>query len=93
MVMVIMMYDFDWSDLNVLDWGSSNLLAVALGTTVYVFDVARGDIQQLCDVEAEEGEGPQYVSSLRWDQTGQQIAVATNMAEIKVGLMSGRQIK
>ena len=70
-----------------LDWSSSNFLAVALGTAVYIFDVARGDIQQLCDVEVEEGEGPQYVSSLRWDQTGQHIAVATNRAEIKVKLV------
>ncbi len=69
-----------------LDWNNSDLLAVALAGSVYIFDVARGDVQQLCDVEEEEeGVESRYVSSLRWDQSGKQLTVATNNAEIKVG--------
>ena len=67
-----------------LDWSSQDLLGVALGGAVYIFDVPRGDIQQLCDVEEEE---PLYVTSLRWDPVGKHLAVATNNAEIKVTIV------
>lgn len=35
--------------LNVLDWGATNLLAIALGGCVYLWDAASGNIEELCE--------------------------------------------
>lgn len=34
--------------LNLIDWGSTNQVAVALGCVVYLWNADSGDIQQLC---------------------------------------------
>lgn len=68
----------DWY-LNLISWNSSNILAVALNSTVYLWNATSGDIA--CLLQLPEGE---YVSSLSWIQEGNQIAVgtSTNMVEI-----------
>ena len=39
--------------LNLLDWGSSNVLAIALGTTVYLWDASNGSTSELVTVDDE----------------------------------------
>jgi len=60
--------------LNLLDWSkSADLLAVALDQSVYVWTPATGDINHLCEFETASN----YVSSVRWIEDGNQIAIGT----------------
>ncbi|KAL8170575.1 hypothetical protein V2J09_022379 [Rumex salicifolius] len=66
--------------LNLLDWGSSNVVAVALGNTVYLWDAADGSTSEL--VSFDEDKGP--VSSVSWAPDGQHIAVGLNSSEVQL---------
>ena len=39
--------------LNLLDWGSSNVLAIALGNTVYLWDGSNGSTSELVTIDDE----------------------------------------
>lgn len=56
--------------LNLMDWGSTNSLAIALSQTVYLWNASGGDIQQLLATENES-----YVTSVNWAGDGRHIAV------------------
>lgn len=47
--------------LNLVDWSSSNILAVALGQAVYIWNACTSTVSQLCDL----GEDNQ-VTSVSW---------------------------
>lgn len=51
--------------LNLVDWSPNNILAIALGTHVYLWNAATGQIDQLLELE-----GMDYVCSLSWIQDG-----------------------
>ena len=65
--------------LNLLDWGSSNSVAVALNQTVYLWNAGSGDIQQLLALEGDD-----YVTSVSWAADGKHLAVglSNNLAQI-----------
>jgi cell division cycle protein 20 (cofactor of APC complex) len=56
--------------LNLMDWGSTNSVAIALSQTVYLWNASGGDIQQLLATE-----GDSYVTSVNWAGDGRHIAV------------------
>ncbi|CAG5093872.1 Similar to CDC20: Cell division cycle protein 20 homolog (Homo sapiens) [Cotesia congregata] len=56
--------------LNLVDWSPSNILAVALGSTVYLWNAASGTIEQLFELENNE-----VVCSVAWIQEGPYLAV------------------
>eukprot|EP00164_Ancoracysta_twista_P005535 GFYU01007591.1.p1 GENE.GFYU01007591.1~~GFYU01007591.1.p1 ORF type:complete len:434 (-),score=81.61 GFYU01007591.1:114-1415(-) len=64
--------------LNLLDWGSNNILAVALGNTVYLWNSDTGKVQKLMQTMAMDD----YISSVQWMQTGNCLAIGTNTAEV-----------
>mmetsp|Transcript_26699 Transcript_26699/g.70115 ORF Transcript_26699/g.70115 Transcript_26699/m.70115 type:complete len:460 (-) Transcript_26699:483-1862(-) len=66
--------------LNLLDWSSSNVLAVALGTTVYLWNAATGAIEQLCET-TREGD---HITSVSWSPDGSRLAVGTHHAEVQL---------
>lgn len=66
--------------LNLLDWSSQNLLAVALHNSVYLWDATRGDITLLLTLEHEED----YVCSLSWTKEGSYLAVGTSDSNVQV---------
>jgi cell division cycle protein 20 (cofactor of APC complex) len=68
------------TDLNVLDWGRGDQLAVALGGSVYLLDTKKGGINNLCELQPNS----LYVSSLQWNRTGKYLAVGTSDAEVQV---------
>ena len=68
--------------LNLIDWGSTNQVAVALGCTVYLWNADSGDIQQLCQTDPNNSDD--YVTSVQWGQDGKHIAVGTNDAEVQI---------
>ena len=68
--------------LNLIDWGSSNQVAVALGGVVYLWNAESGDITQLMQTSPENEDD--YVTSVQWGQDGKHIAVGTNAAEVQI---------
>ena len=68
--------------LNLIDWGSTNQVAVALGCTVYLWNADSGDIQQLCQTSQDNEDD--YVTSVQWGADGKHIAVGTNGAEVQI---------
>ena len=62
--------------LNLLDWSSSNVLAVALGGEVYLWDAATGTIDLLCELSTP-GDA---VTSVQWMADGAHVAIGTNSA-------------
>jgi cell division cycle protein 20 (cofactor of APC complex) len=62
--------------LNLISWSDTNVLAVALAQTVYLWNAATGDIQELCTFDG----GPNsYVTSVAWVQEGgAHLAVGTS---------------
>lgn len=60
--------------LNLLSWSDTNVLAVALSQTVYLWNASTGGIQELCSVD--EGS---HISSVSWvQQGGAHLAVGTS---------------
>jgi len=62
---------------NLLSWNDSNVIAVALSQTVYLWDATSGDIQELCTLES--GGADDHISSVSWVQEGgTHLAVGTS---------------
>lgn len=70
-------------DLNLIDWSFSNILAVALGTSVYLWNADSGAIEQLMDLE-----GVDYVTSLSWIPNGSLLAIGTALGPVQVCKMA-----
>ncbi|GLV44001.1 fizzy [Carabus blaptoides fortunei] len=65
--------------LNLMDWSANNLLAVALGSNVYLWNAGTGNIEQLPELE-----GNDYVCSLSWIQEGDYLAVGTTTGTVEL---------
>ncbi|KAI3929184.1 hypothetical protein MKX01_006420 [Papaver californicum] len=66
--------------LNLLDWGSSNVLAIGLGYTVYLWDATESSTTELLTVD--EDTGP--ITSVSWAPDGHHIAVGLNNSEVQL---------
>jgi len=66
--------------LNLLDWSSTNVLSVALGNTVYMWDASDSSISEL--LIADDEEAP--VTSISWAPDGNQIAVGMNNSVVQL---------
>ncbi|CAN0921647.1 Cell division cycle 20.1, cofactor of APC complex, partial [Linum grandiflorum] len=64
--------------LNLLDWGSKNILAIALGYTVYLRYGSDGKISELVTVDDECGP----VTSVSWNPDGRTLAIGGHKEEI-----------
>jgi len=62
-----------------IDWSPNNILAVALGRSVYLWNAATGNIEEL--LELDEGD---YVCSVSWLLNREHIAVGTSLGAIQV---------
>lgn len=78
--------------LNLLSWGGNNMLAVALAQTVYLWNAATGDIQELMNVESNAND---YISSVSWiQQGGSHLAIGTNDNVVQLwDAQAGRQVR
>ncbi|XP_059057333.1 cell division cycle protein 20 homolog [Achroia grisella] len=66
--------------LNLVDWSASNILAVALNNTVYLWNAMTGQIEQLLTLESSEN-----VCSVSWVQGGgSHLAVGTSSATVEL---------
>ncbi|KAJ7949822.1 cell division cycle 20.2, cofactor of APC complex-like [Quillaja saponaria] len=76
--------------LNLMDWGSCNVLAIALGSTVYLWDASNGSTSELVTVDDEDGP----VTSVSWAPDGRHIAVGLNNSEVQLwDTGSNRQLR
>ena len=66
--------------LNLMDWGSNNVLALALENTVYLWDASNGSASELVTVDDEDGP----VTSVSWAAEGQHIAIGLNSSSIQL---------
>ncbi|KAK4486307.1 hypothetical protein RD792_008978 [Penstemon davidsonii] len=66
--------------LNLLDWSCNNVVAIALGNTVYLWDASDGSISEL--LTAEDSIGP--VTSVRWAPDGRHIAVGFSNSHVQL---------
>ncbi|KAJ4952410.1 hypothetical protein NE237_029242 [Protea cynaroides] len=66
--------------LNLLDWGSSNILSIALGNTLYLWDASDGSTSELVTIEDEYGP----ITSVRWAPDGRHIAIGLNNSEVQL---------
>lgn len=58
--------------LNLVDWGSSDVLAVGLGPSVYLWSRETGKVNRLCQLEGD------MVTSVNWIQRGSHLAIGTS---------------
>jgi cell division cycle protein 20 (cofactor of APC complex) len=65
--------------LNLLDWSSKNVLAIALDKNVYVWNADTGEVQEFCTTEDDN-----YVSSLQFTGDGSYLAVGTFLGETEI---------
>jgi len=67
--------------LNIMDWGDSNVLAIALMQTVYLWDAVTGEITELMSVDGDDD----YITSVKWIQNnGPHIAIGTAAATTRL---------
>ncbi|KAF8491463.1 WD40 repeat-like protein [Russula emetica] len=59
--------------LNLVDWSSTNVLGVALGSSVYLWTAHTAVVSKLCDLASTSD----TVSSISWVQKGSTLAVGT----------------
>ena len=65
--------------LNLVDWSSLNVLAVGLGSCVYLWSACTSKVTKLCDLGPED-----CVTSVSWTQRGTHLAVGTNLGEAQL---------
>eukprot|EP00808_Paulinella_micropora_P031650 g73359.t1 len=76
--------------LNLLDWSSQNVLAVALGACVYLWDAATGDIETLCEMKNED----EVITSVQWMPDGSHLALGTSDNVIQLwNLQKQKQVR
>ncbi len=78
--------------LNLVDWGNSDILAVGLADSVYLWNRETGNVKQLCKLEGDT------VTSVNWIQRGSHLAIGTSkglaliwdtVAERRLRIMTG----
>jgi cell division cycle protein 20 (cofactor of APC complex) len=66
--------------LNLLDWGSANVLSIALNNTVYLWDAANGSTSELVTIDDDLGP----VTSVNWAPDGRHIAIGLNSSDVQL---------
>lgn len=70
---------FFFLDLSLTDWSSSNVVAVGLGQTIYVWDADKGDADVLTEIESEA-----HPTLIKWSQEGRFLAIGLSDGSLKV---------
>ncbi|KAJ4847475.1 Protein FIZZY-RELATED 3 [Turnera subulata] len=65
--------------LNLVDWSSQNVLAVGLGTCVYLWSASNSKVTKLCDLGPNDN-----VCSVQWTREGSYISVGTSLGQVQV---------
>ncbi|KAK8671762.1 hypothetical protein V6N13_038348 [Hibiscus sabdariffa] len=65
--------------LNLVDWSSQNVLAVGLGTCVYLWTASNSKVTKLCDLGPNDS-----VCAVQWTREGSYISIGTNLGQVQV---------
>lgn len=65
--------------LNLIDWSSQNILAVGLGSCVYLWSAATSKVTKLCDLGPADN-----VTSVIWSPKNNYMGIGTNSGEVQV---------
>ena len=75
--------------LSELSWSDTNVLAVGLGSCVYLWNAATAEVNKLCDYGTND-----VVSSVSWAQHGTQIAIGTYSGNVHLwDVVNNRQVR
>ncbi|KAG4972968.1 hypothetical protein AAZX31_11G027100 [Glycine max] len=75
--------------LNLVDWSSNNVLAVALETSVYLWNASSSKVTKLCDLGIDNS-----VCSVGWAPLGTYLAVGSNSGKVQIWDVSqGKSIR
>nr|CAD1831466.1 unnamed protein product [Ananas comosus var. bracteatus] len=66
--------------LNIMDWGKENILAVAMGPSVYLWKADTGEVQLLLSADEEEN----YPTSVSWCDDGKKLAIGYATSQIEL---------
>lgn len=69
--------------LNLVDWSSTNLLSVGLGTCVYLWSACTSQVTRLCDLSGSDGRH-EKVTSVSWSERGNYVAVGCETGLVQV---------
>lgn len=64
--------------LNLVDWGSANILGVGLGSSVYMWNAQTSKVDRLCTLEDDT------VTSVSWIQKGTHLAIGTGKGLVQI---------
>ncbi|KAI9891449.1 MAG: substrate-specific activator of APC-dependent proteolysis [Vezdaea aestivalis] len=64
--------------LNLVDWGSTNVLCVGLASSVYMWDRDSGRVTKLCELTGDT------VTSVNWIARGSHLAIGTNQGFVQI---------
>ncbi|KAL2888169.1 Fizzy-related protein -like protein [Ceratocystis lukuohia] len=64
--------------LNLVDWGSANVLGVGLGSSVYLWNAQTSRVNKLCTLEDDT------VTSVSWIQKGTHLAIGTGKGLVQI---------
>ncbi|KAG2393544.1 hypothetical protein C9374_007075 [Naegleria lovaniensis] len=82
--------------LNLLDWSSQNVLAVALYDTVYLWDANNGNIHMLTKTSGDSQEEAETnintITSVAWTMDGAHLAVGTNHCTVELWNVERRKL-
>ncbi|KAG7724155.1 hypothetical protein KL948_005366 [Ogataea haglerorum] len=65
--------------LNLVDWGSQDVLGVGLGSCVYLWDASSGSVNRLCDLGSND-----TITSLSWIGAGTHLAIGTSSGLVEI---------
>ncbi|KAL6080371.1 ubiquitin-protein transferase activating protein [Balamuthia mandrillaris] len=68
--------------LNLLDWSSTNVLAIALSQSIYLWNATTSEITELMTLDEENPSN--IVTSLSWTMDGNALAVGTEDAQVQL---------
>ena len=66
--------------LDIMDWGKTNIVAIALGSELYLWNAETRNIQKLLQVDREND----YPSSVAWSADARTVAVGHRCSEIQL---------
>ena len=66
--------------LNLVDWSSLNVLAVGLGSCVYLWSATTSRVTQLCDLSPTED----VVTSVAWSEGGRHLAIGSTRGDVQL---------
>lgn len=79
--------------LNLVDWSCGNLVAIALGGSVYIWNAETSEVSCLCSLSEDE-ESEDYICSVRFSGDGSYLALGTSNGPVQIyDLESGSLIR